>query len=56
MRRRKRISTPFRCFTVFEKYDEYVPAELVRKGFACGVLDLAGLRERIKTWYRFGGE
>ena len=41
---------------VFEKYDEYVPAELVRKGFACGVLDLAGLRERIKTWYRFGGE
>ena len=41
---------------VFEKYDEYVPAELVRKGFACGVLDLKGMRERIKTWYRFGGE
>ncbi len=41
---------------VFEKYDEYVPTELVRKGFACGVLDLAGMRERIKTWYRFGGE
>ena len=26
---------------VFEKYDEYVPAELIRKGFALGVLDMA---------------
>ena len=25
---------------VFEKYDEYVPEELVRKGFAYGVLDI----------------
>lgn len=32
---------------VFEKYDEYLPAELVRKGFACGVLDVAGMKKRI---------
>ena len=25
---------------VFEKYDEYVPPQLVRKGFAAGVLDI----------------
>ncbi len=35
---------------VFEKYDEYVPAELVRKGFAYGVLDVAGMLERVKSW------
>ena len=33
---------------VFEKYDEYVPAELVRKGFACGVLDVEGMKARIR--------
>ena len=32
---------------VFEKYDEYLPAELVRKGFANGVLDVAGMKKRI---------
>ena len=32
---------------VFEKYDEFVPDELVRKGFAYGVLDIAGMKERI---------
>ncbi|MBO6164642.1 MAG: DEAD/DEAH box helicase [Lachnospiraceae bacterium] len=32
---------------VFEKYDEYVPAELVRKGFALGVLDVADMRRRV---------
>ena len=32
---------------VFDKYDEYLPPELVRKGFAEGVLDLDGLRARI---------
>ena len=26
---------------VFDKYDEYLPKELVRKGFALGVLDVA---------------
>ena len=37
---------------VFEKYDEYVPEELVRKGFACGVLDIEGMKQRILSWYR----
>ena len=37
---------------VFEKYDEYVPEELVRKGFACGVLDVEGMRLRIQSWSR----
>lgn len=35
---------------VFEKYDEYVPAELVRKGFAYGVLDIDGMKRRIESW------
>ena len=35
---------------VFEKYDEYVPEELVRKGFAYGVLDLDGMRQRVLDW------
>ena len=39
---------------VFEKYDEFVPEELVRKGFAYGVLDLAGMRERVQGWKKFG--
>ena len=40
---------------VFEKYDEYVPEELVRKGFAYGVLDLEGMRKRVLTWKKYGG-
>lgn len=35
---------------VFEKYDEYVPEELVRKGFALGVLDVAAMRSRVLGW------
>ena len=35
---------------VFEKYDEYLPAELVRKGFACGVLDVSGMKKRVAEW------
>lgn len=35
---------------LFDKYDEYLPEELVRKGFAYGVLDLEGLRKRILGW------
>ena len=35
---------------VFEKYDEYVPDELVRKGFACGVLDIEGMKQRVLSW------
>lgn len=38
---------------VFEKYDEFVPEELVRKGFAYGVLDVTGMKQRIATWNRF---
>ena len=35
---------------VFEKYDEFLPAELIRKGFAHGILDIKGMRERIAEW------
>jgi ATP-dependent Lhr-like helicase len=35
---------------VFDKYDEYLPAELVRKGFAYGVLDIEGMKERVLGW------
>lgn len=35
---------------LFDKYDEYLPEALVRKGFAYGVLDLNGLREKILSW------
>ena len=35
---------------VFEKYDEYVPEELVRKGFALGVLDIDGMKQRVLGW------
>ena len=35
---------------LFEKYDEYLPAELVRKGFAYGILDIEGMKERIRSW------
>ena len=41
---------------VFEKYDEYVPEELVRKGFAQGVLDMEGMKQRVLSWKKFGGE
>lgn len=37
----------------FDKYDEMLPPELVRKGFAEGVLDIAGMRERVLEWERF---
>ncbi len=35
---------------VFEKYDEYVPEELVKKGFAYGVLDIEGMKKRVLGW------
>ncbi|MBM6776390.1 DEAD/DEAH box helicase [Collinsella tanakaei] len=34
----------------FDKYDELLPAELVRKGFAEGVLDISGMRARVLEW------
>ncbi len=35
---------------VFEKYDEYVPPELVKKGFAYGVLNTEEMLSRINGW------
>lgn len=35
---------------LFDKYDEYLPEELVRKGFANGVLDLDGMKDTILNW------
>ncbi len=35
---------------LFDKYDEYLPEALVRKGFAYGVLDLEGLRKAVLSW------
>lgn len=35
---------------LFDKYDEYLPEELVKKGFALGVLDLEGLRKLVRNW------
>lgn len=34
----------------FDRYDEFVPQELVRKGFAEGVLDIEGMRQRVLGW------
>ncbi len=38
---------------VFEKYDEFVPDELVRKGFALGVLDIEGMKNRVLSWAKY---
>ena len=35
---------------LFNKYDEFLPAELVRKGFAYGVLNIDEMTERVKEW------
>ena len=35
---------------LFDKYDEYLPEELVKKGFAFSVLDVDGLREKVLSW------
>ena len=35
---------------VFEKYDEYLPDELVKRGFAHGILGLDEMRARIRAW------
>ncbi len=34
----------------FNKYDEFLPASLVRKGFAEGVLDIEGMCARVIEW------
>ena len=35
---------------LFDKYDEYLPEELVKKGFALVVMDVDGLREKVLSW------
>lgn len=34
----------------FEKYDEYLPDELIKKGFAYGVLDIDEMKSHIMKW------
>ena len=42
---------------VFDKYDDLLPEELVRKGFAYGVLDIEGMKKRVREWAdRYGQE
>ena len=35
---------------LFEKYDEFVPPELIKKGFAYGILGIDEMKERILGW------
>ncbi|MDO5558510.1 MAG: DEAD/DEAH box helicase [Oscillospiraceae bacterium] len=35
---------------LFEKYDEFLPVSLVKKGFAYGILDIDGMKARIRSW------
>ncbi len=37
---------------LFEKYDEYLPEQLVKKGFAYGILDIEGMKARVRDWRR----
>lgn len=37
---------------VFDKYDDILPVELTRKGFALGVLDVEGMKERVRSWIK----
>ena len=35
---------------VFDKYDEYLPEALVKKGFALGVLDVEEMQRVVRSW------
>ena len=35
---------------IFDKYDEFLPTELVRRGFAYGILNVKGMRETVLSW------
>ena len=35
---------------LFDKYDEYLPESLVKKGFAEGILNIREMQETIKSW------
>lgn len=41
---------------VFEKYDQYLPANLVRKGFAYGTLNVDEMLDRVKQWRQFASQ
>lgn len=36
---------------LFEKYDEFLPEELVKKGFAYGILGIEEMKTRIDSWH-----
>lgn len=38
---------------IFEKYDKYLPEELIRKGFAYGILGVDEMKKRVLEWRRF---
>lgn len=35
---------------IFEKYDEFLPEILVKKGFAYGILGISEMKERVLSW------
>ena len=37
---------------VFDKYDQYIPDELIKKGFARGVLDVKEMRRCVRRLVR----
>lgn len=41
---------------VFEKYDEFVPEELVRKGFAHGILEIEQMKAKVRRWDESAGK
>ena len=38
---------------LFEKYDEFLPTELVKKGFAYGILGIDEMKNRVREWKNF---
>lgn len=41
---------------LFEKYDEFLPTELVKKGFAYGILGIDEMKNRVREWKNFISE
>ena len=41
---------------LFEKYDEFLPVELVKKGFAYGILGIDEMKKRVTEWKNFISE
>lgn len=38
---------------LFKKYDEFLPTELVKKGFAYGILGIDEMKNRVREWKNF---